>query len=59
MVASLVIDVVVLTRMRIPAVSVDLPTEVPDDPEPRAESDERDVPPRVFDRVDEYPPARV
>ncbi|WP_036284972.1 hypothetical protein [Microbacterium luticocti] len=32
--ASLVIDVVVLTRMRIPAVAVELPTEVPDDEDP-------------------------
>jgi len=31
--ASLVIDVIVLTRMRIPAVSVELPTSVDDEPE--------------------------
>ncbi|GAA3759930.1 hypothetical protein GCM10022240_10610 [Microbacterium kribbense] len=35
--ASLVIDVVVLTRMRIPAVAVDLPTQAPDDEAPHSD----------------------
>jgi len=37
-VASLVIDVIVLTRMRIPTVSVDLPTTSEDDAAPGAEA---------------------
>jgi hypothetical protein len=38
--ASLVVDVVVLTRMRVPAVAVDLPTENPEDAGPRTPAGE-------------------
>jgi len=37
--ASLVIDVVVLTRMRIPTVSVELPMSVEDDPAPASDAE--------------------
>lgn len=38
--ASLVVDVVVLTRMRVPAVAVELPTENPEDADPRTPAGE-------------------
>jgi hypothetical protein len=41
--ASLVIDVIVMTRMRVPAVAVDLPHEVPDEQAPGADETGKDV----------------
>jgi len=46
-VASLIIDVVILTRMRVPTVSTPLPTVSPGEPrDPGTSSDERDSPRR-------------
>jgi hypothetical protein len=46
-VASLIIDVVILTRMRVPTVSTPLPTVSPDDSgDPGTPSDEPDLPSR-------------